>query len=225
MKTLLSWSTGKDSAWCLHVLRAMPEVELVGLFTTINEDAGRVAMHAVRRQLLEAQAEAAGLPLHAIPIPERCINADYEAAMGAFIGRMRAEGVEAMAFGDLFLEDVRAYREGRLEGTGIRPLFPLWGRDTAALAREMVDAGLRAHVTCVDPKQLPAGFAGRTFDAAFLADLPDGVDPCGERGEFHSFAHAGPMFRAPIPVTPGEIVERAGFVFADLLPGEGAVAA
>jgi uncharacterized protein (TIGR00290 family) len=219
LKTWLSWSSGKDSAWSLHVLRSGGHAEVTALFTTVNAAFDRVAMHAVRRELLEAQAQAAGLPLNAIEIPHPCPNADYERIMGAFVARARAEGVAAMAFGDLFLADIRAYRERQLAGTGIAPLFPLWGRDTPALAREMIDGGLEAYVTCVDPRRLDRGFAGRRFDQAFLADLPEGVDPCGENGEFHTFAAGGPMFSAPLAVRPGAVIERDGFVFADLLPG------
>lgn len=215
-KTLLSWSSGKDGAWALHVLRQRGEVEVVGLVTTLNEAFERVAMHGVREALLERQAAAAGLPLWKVPIPHPCSNAQYEEAMAALVERALAEGVSAMAFGDLFLADIRAYRERQLAGTGIEPLFPVWGMPTAALAREMVAAGLRARVTCVDPRQLSPGFAGRIFDAAFLDDLPPEVDPCGERGEFHTFCTAGPMFDAPLEVVPGEVVERDGFVFADL---------
>jgi uncharacterized protein (TIGR00290 family) len=209
MRTLLSWSTGKDSAWSLHVLRRRAEVAVVGLVTTVNAAFDRVAMHGVRRALLEAQAEAAGLPLHVLEIPHPCPNADYERIMGAFVAEQAAEGVEAMAFGDLFLEDIRRYREEKLTGTGISPLFPLWGIDTGRLAREMIAGGLEAYVTCVDPKKLPESFAGRRFDLDLLADLPAGVDPCAENGEFHTFACAGPMFRSPIAVEPGEVVTRA----------------
>jgi uncharacterized protein (TIGR00290 family) len=216
--TLVSWSSGKDGAWALHVLRQRGDVELVGLVTTVNEAFGRVAMHGVRESLLERQAEAAGLPLWRVPLPYPCPNEAYDAAMTRLIERACAAGVMAMAFGDLFLEDVRAYRERQLAGTGIEPLFPLWGRPTDALAREMVAGGLRARLVCVDPRQLDAGFAGRVFDAALLADLPPGVDPCGERGEFHTFCTAGPMFRTPVACEPGEVVERDGFVFADLRP-------
>jgi uncharacterized protein (TIGR00290 family) len=218
MRTLLSWSTGKDSAWSLHVLRQRPDVEVVGLFTTVNAAFDRVAMHAVRRKLLEAQAEAAGLPLHVIEIPWPCPNEAYEAALGAFVAAQKAQGIAAMAFGDLFLEDIRAYREAKLEGSGIAPLFPLWGRETGALAREMIAGGLQARLTCVDPRKLPARFAGRSFDAALLAELPEGVDPCGENGEFHTCVFAGPMFAHAIDVRLGAVQERDGFVFADLLP-------
>jgi len=215
-RTLVSWSSGKDGAWALHVLRQRGDVELAGLVTTVNQAFGRVAMHGVRESLLERQAEAAGLPLWKVPLPHPCPNEAYDAAMTRLVERARAAGVTAMAFGDLFLEDVRAYRERQLAGTGIEPLFPLWGRATDALAREMVAGGLRARLVCVDPRQLDAGFAGRVFDAALLADLPPGVDPCGERGEFHTFCTAGPMFRTPLACEPGEVVERDGFVFADL---------
>ena len=215
-KALLCWSSGKDSAWTLHVLRQRGEVDVVGLLTTINSVHERVAMHAVRLSLLQAQAEAVGLPLWQVPIPSPCSNQEYEAAMGKAIQRALDAGITAMAFGDLFLEDVRRYREQQLAGTGLVPLFPIWGLPTDALARDMVAAGLRARLTCVDPKQLPASFAGREFDAVLLADFPPEVDPCGERGEFHTFAYAGPMFRRPVSITSGEIVERDGFVFADL---------
>ncbi|HTL98815.1 MAG TPA: hypothetical protein VL181_08420 [Holophagaceae bacterium] len=217
-RALLSWSSGKDAAWSLHVLREQGEVEVVGLLTTLNRTFERVAMHAVRETLLETQAEAAGLPLWKVDIPFPCPNEAYEAAMGAACAKAVAEGIELMAFGDLFLEDVRDYRIQKLAGTGLRPVFPLWGRDTPMLAREMIAGGLRATLTCVNPKVLDASFAGRDFDPALLADLPPSVDPCGERGEFHSFAWDGPMFRRPIPIQRGEVVERDGFVFADLLP-------
>jgi uncharacterized protein (TIGR00290 family) len=215
-KCLVSWSSGKDSAWLVHVLRSMGNIEIGALLTTINEPAQRVAMHAVRVELLDAQAEALGLPLWKVPIPFPCSNEAYERAMGNAVERAVAEGFTHVAFGDLFLEDVRRYREERLAGTGLAPLFPLFGADTAALAREMVASGLAARITCVDPAVLDRRFAGRDFDAALLAELPAAVDPCGERGEFHSFAYAGPMFGKRIPIQGGEIVERDGFVFADL---------
>jgi len=217
MKCLVSWSSGKDSAWLVHTLRARGEVEIGALLTTVNERAGRVAMHAVRVALLQAQADALGLPLWQVPIPSPCTNAEYERAMGEAVRRAVAEGFTAAAFGDLFLEDVRQYRIDRLAGTGLTPLFPLFGADTHQLARDMVAAGLRARLTAVDPRALAPHFVGREFDAALLADLPPGVDPCGERGEFHTFAYDGPMFARPIPVALGEIVERDGFVFADLV--------
>ncbi|MET0554973.1 MAG: ATP-binding protein [Vicinamibacteria bacterium] len=218
MNVVLAWSSGKDSAWALHALRQDPALTVVGLLTTVNAAHDRVAMHAVRRALLHAQARAAGLPVHVVEIPYPCPDEAYEAAMAEAVGRLRADGVQAMAFGDLFLEDVRRYRETRLQGSGLAPLFPLWGRPTRALAEEMIDGGLRARLTCVDPRALPASFAGRAFDRALLADLPAAADPCGENGEFHTFAWDGPMFRRPVPVTPGDVVERDGFVFADLLP-------
>jgi len=217
-RVLLSWSSGKDSAWCLHILRQRKDVAVVGLATTVNETYGRVAMHAVREVLLQRQAEAAGLPLWRVPIPSPCSNAQYEAAMERVVASAVAEGISGMAFGDLFLEDIRRYREARLAGTGVEPIFPLWGLPTDALARAMVGGGLRARITCVDPAQLPAHFAGREFDGTLLTLLPPGVDPCGERGEFHTFAYAGPMFCSPVAVQGGEIVERDGFVFADLTP-------
>lgn len=217
-KALLSWSSGKDSAWSLHVLREAGDVEIVGLLTTLNEAHDRVAMHAVRSGLLRRQAEAADLELFEIPIPWPCTNEEYEARMAGALDRAKERGIEHVAFGDLFLEDIRRYREDRLRGTGITPLFPIWGIPTRELARRMVDSGLRARLTCVDPKKLPREFAGRDFDAALLRDLPSTVDPCGENGEFHSFAYAGPMFRHPIAIQSGEVVERDGFVFADVLP-------
>lgn len=216
-KTLLSWSSGKDSAFALHVLREQAEVEVVGLLTTINERFQRVAMHAVREQLVERQADAVGLPLWKTPIPWPCSNETFEAAMRDVVQRARAAGITHMAFGDLFLEDIRRYREWQLTGTGLTPIFPLWLRDTAELARAMIASGLRAHLTCVDPKQLDPRFAGREFDEGLLLDFPPGVDPCGERGEFHTFAWDGPTFRQPVPVTVGEVIEREGFVFADLM--------
>ena len=221
-RVLLSWSSGKDSAWTLHVLRQQPDVELVGLLTTFNEAADRVAMHAVRRELAERQAAATGLPLWSVPLPSPCSNEEYEARMRALITRAQAAGVAQVAFGDLYLEDVRDYRVRMMAGTGIEPVFPIWcsPQETPGLARRMIAAGLQAVLTCVDPQQLDPRFVGCSFDAGLLAELPAGVDPCGERGEFHSFCHAGPMFEAPIPVRPGETVTRDGFCFADLLPGD-----
>jgi uncharacterized protein (TIGR00290 family) len=217
-RILLAWSSGKDSAWALHTLRQDPGVEVAGLLTTVNAVYDRVAMHAVRRELLEAQAAAAGLPLVVVPIPSPCPNEAYEAAMAAALGGARAAGIEGVAFGDLFLEDVRAYRERQMAGTGFSLHFPLWRRPTPALADEMIRGGLKARVTCVDPRVLPRAFAGAEFDRRFLARLPAGVDPCGENGEFHTFAWDGPMFRRPVPVRAGEVVSRDGFTFADLLP-------
>ncbi len=222
-KAWLAWSTGKDSAWTLEVARRRKEVEVVALLSTLNAHFARVAMHAVREELLERQAEAAGLRLVKVPIPWPCPNEAYEQAMSDAMGQAKSEGVTHMLFGDLFLEDIRQYRIEKLRPTGIEPMFPVWGLDTASLAREMVSAGLEAVLTCVDPKKLSGDFAGRRFDARLLADLPPGVDPCGENGEFHTFACAGPMFARPIPVRVGEIVTRDGFVFADVLPAESAV--
>jgi uncharacterized protein (TIGR00290 family) len=219
-RVLLAWSSGKDSAFALHVLRQRDDVEVAGLLTTVNETHDRVAMHAVRRTLLEAQAAAAGLPLTLVRIPHPCPDVAYEAAMGQALEKARASGVVGVAFGDLFLEDIRRYREEKMAGTGLRPLFPLWGRGTAGLAREMLEAGLKARITCVDPRVLAGSFAGREFDRGLLADLPPAVDPCGENGEFHTFAWDGPMFGRPVPVRGGEVVARDGFVFADLLPAE-----
>ena len=215
-KTLVSWSSGKDSAWLVHVLRSQGGVEIGALMTTINEPAQRVAMHAVRVELLEAQAAALGLPLWKIPIPSPCPNESYESAMAGAVARAVAEGFTRVAFGDLFLEDVRRYREERLAGTGLTPLFPLFGADTAALARGMIGGGLRARITCLNPTVLDRSFAGREFDAALLADLPPEVDPCGEHGEFHTCAYDGPMFHYAVPVETGVTVERDGFVFTDL---------
>ncbi len=216
-KAILSWSSGKDSAWALHILKQQGEVEIVGLLTTINEGFDRVAMHAVRVELLEDQATALGLPLWRIPIPWPCSNEQYEAAMSRAIERAKHAGVSLIAFGDLFLEDIRRYRIEKLAGSGLTPVFPVWGLRTDVLARDMVADGLRARLTCVDPQKLPPSFAGREFDATLLAELPPSVDPCGERGEFHTFAYDGPMFDRPVPLRAGEVVEREGFVFADLL--------
>ncbi|MDQ2644457.1 MAG: adenine nucleotide alpha hydrolase [Myxococcota bacterium] len=218
-RALLSWSSGKDSAWALHVLRQRGDLDVVGLLTTLNQLHDRVAMHAVRHELLKQQATAAGLPLLVVPIPSPCSNEEYETAMRGALARATDLGVTRMAFGDLFLEDVRAYREQKLAGTGIEPVFPLWGLPTPELARDMLSGGLRARLTCVDPKQLSASFAGREFQLQLLRELPAGVDPCGERGEFHTFAYAGPMFSRPIAIESGKIVERDGFIFADLVPG------
>jgi uncharacterized protein (TIGR00290 family) len=219
-KALLSWSSGKDSAWALHVLRQRGEVEVVGLVTTLNEAFGRVAMHGVRAELVRAQADATGLPLWAVPLPWPCSNDEYETRMRTVIERARAAGVTAFGFGDLFLSDIRAYRERQLAGTGLEPLFPIWGTpaDTPALARAMIATGFRSALACVDPRHLAPTFAGRAFDLELLADLPAGIDPCGENGEFHTFCHAGPIFDRPVSVRVGDVVERDGFWFADLLP-------
>jgi uncharacterized protein (TIGR00290 family) len=214
----VSWSSGKDSTFALEETRRAGAVDAVGLLVTLNRDADRVAMHAVRRELVEAQADRVGLPLHPVDLPYPCPNEVYEAQMDAAMAAAAEVGVDHVVFGDLFLADVRAYCEQALAGSGVGPLFPLWGRPTDRLARDMLDAGVRAVLTCVDPAQLPAEFAGRAFDADLLADLPDGVDPCGERGEFHTFVWDGPGFRSPIDVEVGEVVERDGFVFCDVLP-------
>jgi uncharacterized protein (TIGR00290 family) len=221
VKTLVSWSSGKDSAWMLHVLRTEGIGEPAALLTTVNESANRVAMHAVRMEVLEAQADSAGLPLIIVPIPYPCPNDVYEAQMSAAIAKAKAEGFTHVAFGDLFLEDIRRYREERMKGTGLTPIFPLWLRPTDTLAREMLDGGLEAYLTCVDPRVVPASLAGRRFDARLLSDLPPGTDPCGERGEFHTCAVAGPMFKKRVEVSVGDTVERDGFVFADLELTEG----
>jgi uncharacterized protein (TIGR00290 family) len=219
-KVLLSWSSGKDSAWALHVLRLQPDLEVVGLLTTFNEEFDRVAMHAVRRELVEAQATAAGSPLIPAMLPYPCTNEVYEERMKAAIAEAKATGVTHIAFGDLFLTDIREYRIRLLEGTGVKPLFPIWtnSEDTPDLARQMLDAGLRAVLTCVDPKQLDKKFVGRQYDADLLTDLPAGVDPCGERGEFHTFCYRCPEFSNDIPVTVGDVVERDRFWFAELRP-------
>lgn len=217
-KTMLSWSTGKDSAWATWQLQQTPDVELVGALCTINQTYQRTAMHAVRVELLKAQASALALPLTIIELPDPCSNERYQQIMSKATADMNAAGVEQLSFGDLFLEDIRQYRIDNLSGSGIEPIFPLWQRPTSTLAREMIIGGLKAVVTCVDPKQLDASFVGREFNESFLSDLPDGVDPCGENGEFHSFVYDGPMFNHPIAVQTGETVERDGFVFADVLP-------
>ena len=222
-KVLLSWSSGKDSAWTLHVLRQREDVEVVGLLTTINTNFQRVAMHGTRYELLQAQAKAAGLPLWEVPLPWPCSNDVYERAMTAACTSALQKGITTIAFGDLFLEDVRRYREERLRGTGLEPMFPLWGRNTRDLIREMLDAGLRARIVCVDPAKLSGEFIGCDLDEGTLRRLPAAVDPCGENGEFHTFAYAGPMFEEPIPIERGECVTRDGFLFADLV-AKGAVA-
>jgi uncharacterized protein (TIGR00290 family) len=214
----LSWSSGKDSAWALHVARR--SVDVVGLLTTVTTAYDRVAMHGVRRELLEVQAERVGLPLHVVEIPSPCPNEIYEVRMGEAIARARGDGVEAMVFGDLFLADIREYRERMMAGTAIEPVFPLWGRDTAELATEMLAGGVQARITCLDPAKVPRALAGTIWDPQ---RLPPDVDPCGEHGEFHTFVTHAPGFAAPIDVAVGEIVDREGFVFADVLlyPGGG----
>jgi len=215
----LAWSSGKDCAWALHVLRQQSDVEVVGLLTTLNESADRVAMHAVRRALLDAQASAAGLPLRPVYLPWPCSNEEYERRMLEVIAQARQAGVTHMAFGDLMLEDIRDYRIRQLSGTGIEPLFPLWkpAGGTAALAKQMIRGGVKAVLTCVDPQQLAVSFIGRSYDEVFLSELPAAVDPCGEHGEFHTFCFDGPMFTHAIPVRVGEIVTRDGFCFADVM--------
>jgi uncharacterized protein (TIGR00290 family) len=217
-KVLLSWSSGKDSVWALHLLRQQPEIEVTALLTSFNSAAGRVAMHAVRRSLVDAQAARTGIPQWSVNLPWPCSNAEYEERMRAVCQRAVAEGITAVAFGDLFLQDIRDYRERQLQGTGLEPLFPVWEIPTAKLARDMIAAGVKAKITCVDPAQVDRSFAGRDFDQALLDSLPPGVDPCGENGEFHTFVYDAPVFSSPIEVRMGEIVERDGFVFADVLP-------
>jgi uncharacterized protein (TIGR00290 family) len=214
-RALLSWSGGKDCAWSLERLRGT-DVQVAALLTTFDERTDRVAMHAVRRSLVEDQANAIGIPLWAESLPSPCPNDRYEKIMSAVCSRAVAQDIQAVIFGDLFLEDIRSYRERMLDGSGLEPLFPLWGVPTAALAREMLGSGLKAIVICVDRKVLDAKFAGRHYDAQFLSDLPISADPCGENGEFHSFVYDGPMFRRPVPVQPGPVHEEGGFAFADL---------
>jgi uncharacterized protein (TIGR00290 family) len=218
MKTLVSWSSGKDSAWMVHTLRQRGDLEIGALLTTVNESAQRVAMHAVRIEVLQAQAASLGFPLWIVPIPSPCPNEIYEAKMREAVARAVKEGFTHAAFGDLFLEDIRKYREDRLAGSGLTPLFPLFGTDadTPALARTMVAAGLRARITCLNPKVMDRKFAGREFDTALLDELPASIDPCAERGEFHTCAYDGPMFNHPVPVETGITVERDGYVFTDL---------
>jgi uncharacterized protein (TIGR00290 family) len=221
VRTLLSWSGGKDSSLALQRLRADPAVRVEALLTTVTDAYDRVSMHGVRRALLEAQADAVGLPLRTVRIPPGCTNAEYEAQFGRALAAWAAEGGEAVAFGDLFLADIRAYRERlvREQAPALAAVFPVWGEDTAALARRFIAAGFRATLVCVDPRQVPAALCGRPYDAALLAELPPTADPCGEHGEFHTFVHDGPVFARPVPARPGEVVERDGFRFADLVPG------
>ena len=216
-RTLLSWSSGKDSAWSLHLLRQGGEYEVVALLTTFNREANRVAMHGVRRELVEAQAEAAGIPLWDVDLPSPCSNADYESIMNEQCRAAARSGIEFIAFGDLFLRDIREYRERQLQGSGLTPIFPVWGIPTNELARTMIASGLKAKLTCVDSQPLSPEFVGRDFDEQLLSDLPPQIDPCGENGEFHSFVYAAPIFQRDIRVTVGEIVTRDRFVFADLI--------
>lgn len=217
-KTLMSWSSGKDSAWALHTLQNDPEIDLVGLFCTVNKEFERVAMHGVRVELLRKQAKSIGLPLEIIEIPNPCSNGEYEKIMGRFVECAKRDYIEYFAFGDLFLEDVRNYREEKLSGSGIKPIFPIWNMPTDKLSREMIGSGLRAVITCINPKQTPQEFVGREFNEAFLDSLPGTIDPCGENGEFHSFVFDGPMFKEQIEIRVGDIVHRDEFLFADILP-------
>lgn len=217
-KTLLSWSSGKDSAWALHILRQQTDIEVVGLFSTFNQEFNRIAMHAVKNELVQRQAESLDLPVQLIPIPYPCSNNEYRKTMAEFIEQAKQQGVESIAFGDLYLEDIRSYREEQLAASGVTPLFPLWGRDTKALSKEMISAGLRAKITCIDPKKVPLALAGKEFDSSFLEQLPADVDPCGENGEFHTFVFDGPMFKQAVTIVEGETLSRDGFVFTDLSP-------
>jgi uncharacterized protein (TIGR00290 family) len=219
-RALLSWSSGKDSAWSLYVLQQRREYEVVGLLTTVNHAMDRVAMHGVRRTLLQAQARAAGIPLWDVNLPWPCSNADYECIMKETCQAAVQSAIEYVAFGDLFLRDIREYREKQLRGSGLTPIFPVWGIPTRELAESMIESGLRAKLTCTDCRRLPPQFVGRDFDQKLLADLPEEIDPCGENGEFHTFAYAGPMFKNVLSITVGETVLRDGFAFADLIPVE-----
>jgi uncharacterized protein (TIGR00290 family) len=216
-KAYVSWSSGKDSAWALCEARAAGLAEVVGAITTFSEVYDRVAMHGVRASLLDRQVAALGLPSLKVMLPSPCSNEIYEARFAAACEQLKDAGIRHIVFGDLYLEDIRAYRERQLAALGMTPIFPLWRRPTAALARAMIASGLEAHLVCLDPRRLAREFAGRRFDAQLLDELPPDVDPCGENGEFHTVVTAGPMFAAPIPVRLGEVVERDGFVFADVL--------
>ncbi len=217
-RVMLAWSGGKDSAWALHLLRGMRDLQVHGVFTTVDSHTGRVAVHEVRSELLHEQARAAGVPLHTVPVPRPCPNAVYERAIEEFIAGAKRAGVTHVAFGDLFLEDIRRYRERQFAGSGVGLLFPLWGLPTRALAEEMTASGLRAWITCVDSKRVPREWAGKVFDPAFVAAVPQGIDPCGENGEFHTFVFAGPMLRASVRAVPGPASENEGMVCVDLLP-------
>ncbi|HEY4124326.1 MAG TPA: hypothetical protein VGM36_06905 [Rhizomicrobium sp.] len=216
-KAFMSWSSGKDSAFALYEARRLGLADIVGVLTTVNEVYDRVAMHGVRSALLDRQIAALGLPFIKVPLPSPCPNEIYEARMAQAVEQIKTQGVRHMVFGDLYLEDIRAYREEKLSSAGMEAVFPLWGRNTAALAEEMIESGLVAHIVCLDPKRIDRRFAGRQFDRALLAELPQGIDPCGENGEFHTVVSAGPMFNAPIPISIGETVEREGFVFTDVI--------
>jgi uncharacterized protein (TIGR00290 family) len=216
-KALISWSSGKDSAFALHEVRRAGEFDVVGAVTTVTENFGRVSIHGVREDVLAAQLAAAELPATIVPIPYPCPNEIYEARMGETIARAKARGITHMIFGDLFLEDIRKYREEKLRGSGITPVFPLWLRPTPQLARDMIESGLETFIATVDLKKVPASFAGRRFDAQLLCDLPTGVDPCGENGEFHTCVVGGPMFSQALAVVTGERVERDGYAYCDLL--------
>ena len=216
-KALISWSSGKDSAFALHEVRQAGELDVVGAVTTVTETFGRVSIHGVRQEILRAQLEAAGLPPRIVPIPYPCPNETYEARMGEAVAAAAREGITHIVFGDLYLADIRAYRESKLAGSGITPVFPLWERPTLPLARAMIASGMQAYLATVDLKKLPAAFAGRQFDTELLADLPEGIDPCGENGEFHTCVVAGPMFSRSLAVTPGERVERDGYAYCDLV--------
>jgi uncharacterized protein (TIGR00290 family) len=218
-KAFVSWSSGKDSAFAVCEARRLGLAEIVGVVTTVNERFDRVAMHGVRSALLDRQIAALNLPAIKVLIPSPCPNEVYEARMADACAAIKAAGVHHLVFGDLFLEDIRAYRERTLAPLGITPIFPLWGRNTRQLAAEMIGCGLLAHVVCLDPKQIPASIAGRRFDAMLLREIPPHIDPCGENGEFHTVVTQGPMFSAPISVSIGETVERDGFVFTDVIPG------
>lgn len=218
-RAVISWSSGKDAAWALHVIRQRGEVEVAGLLCSINASFQRISMHGVRRQLLERQARATGLPLEIVELPWPCPNEEYERRMGAACERLRAKGVEAVVFGDIHLADVREYREKQMARAGLTPLFPLWGRDSRLLLEEMLAAGVRARTVCLDPRRLNPAFAGAELSVDWLRSLPEGVDPCGENGEFHTFVTHAPVFAEPVDVSLGEVVERDGFVYADLLPG------
>lgn len=217
-KTLVSWSSGKDSAWTLYKLQQQQEFEVVGLFCTFNKKYERGAMHAVRNELIRQQTESIGLPLELIPIPDPCNDSEYKAIMANFIAQVKSQEIEYIAFGDLYLKDIRRYREDSLAGTGITPLFPLWQIPTDKLSNDMVNSGLRAKISCIDPNLMPLSFAGHEYDNTFLKQIPSNIDPCGENGEFHSFVYDGPMFNHKINISIGEVVARNGFVYTDILP-------